>query len=451
MRSFINYTKRSLMGQWIYKLCLIILIWSLQKANVELSFVVSVLITAVTFRKRLSSLAALFIVFLLSMVLVGSVTVFNPENDYYFFTKDLIYFLRPVFLVLAGYFITMRLDNKREFLNILVLMGFYFALMHLFKIVVNYSIIPLDTNRMRTFFGRYNHVETIALVLIICVKELPMKRSRFKFFYQIMVACLVLSFILYFSRTMIMVVFAMSLAYYGYFRLNQRGAVALSILLVLGSAFALFLSTYQPESEAGQGMDFLGKIKNSFSESFTLGNVDITSKDRRELWKHWRAYEASVVYKEVADNGQYLLGEGFGSTIDIGFEAKLDGEMTQHLSLTHNGFAYLYMKNGIMGLFIYFLMTLYLYSFAYSRKNKDPKVNIGNNILVACTFYILISSFVVTGIFKPYDMATLLIGGAFALKQTNYFEDRNTRNEGEKVKTGALKRIWRNKFHSLAR
>lgn len=419
------------MAQWIYKLCLVVLIWSLQKANVELSFVVAVVITAVTFRKRVSSLAALFILFLLSLVIIGCLTVFNPENDYYYFTKDLTYFLRPIFVLLAGYFITMRLENKREFFNILVLMGFYYAVMHLLKIVVNFSIIPLDTNRMRTYFGRYNHVETIALVILICVRELPMKRSRFKFFYQIMVACLVVSFILYFSRTMIMVVFAMSLAYYGYFRLNQKGAVALAILLIIGSGFAMFLSAYQPDSEAGQGMDFLGKLKNSFAESFTLGGIDINNKDRRELWKHWRAYEASVVYKEVGETGQWLTGEGFGSTIDIGFEAKLDGEMTQHLSLTHNGYAYLYMKTGLLGLLIYFIMTLYLYSFAYSVKKKDPAINIGNNILVACTFYILISSFVVTGIFKPYDMATLLIGGAFALKQVNNFEDRNTRNEGD--------------------
>ena len=103
--------------------------------------------------------------------------------------------------------------------------------------------------------------------------------------------------------------------------------------------------------------------------------------------------------------------------------------MTQHLSLTHNGFAYLYLKTGILGLIIYFLMVLYLYSFAYAPQERTLQ-KIGNNLLVACTFYILISSFVVTGIFKPYDMATLLIGGAFALKQMK-LENRNSRNEGD--------------------
>jgi hypothetical protein len=150
--------------------------------------------------------------------------------------------------------------------------------------------------------------------------------------------------------------------------------------------------------------------------------------DRRVLWKHWRAYEAHMVYGEVDKEKQWLTGQGFGSTVDIGFEAKLDGEMTQHLSLTHNGFAYLYLKTGIFGMLIYLVMVLYLYSFAYTTQ-KEPLQVIGNNLLVGCAFYILISSFVVTGIFKPYDMATLLIGGAFALKQMK-LENWNNRNKG---------------------
>ncbi len=418
------------MAQWFYKLCLVVLIWSLQKANVELSFVVAVAVSILCFRKRLSGAAALYALILFALVLLGSISVFSPENDYYFFIKDLGYFLRPIFVVLAGYFITMRLNDKRSFLNIIVLMGFYFAVMHLFKMAVNFTIIPSDTTRIRTYFGRYNHVETIALVILICVKELPMKRTRYKFFYQILVACLVLSFLLYFSRTMFMVVILMALAYYGYLKLNQKSAIVLGGLLIIGSLFAAYLSAYQPEVENGVVVDsFMSKLKNSFDESFSLKNVDINSKDRRILWKHWRAYEAHMVYAEVAKDNLYWTGQGFGSTVDIGFEAKLDGEMTQHLSLTHNGFAYLYLKTGLLGLLIYMFMALYLYSFAYAPTKKSLP-NLGNKLLVACTFYILISSFVVTGIFKPYDMATLLIGGAFAFKQLNSSEDRNHRNEG---------------------
>ncbi|MEM7085941.1 MAG: hypothetical protein AAF489_07155 [Bacteroidota bacterium] len=418
------------MAQWFYKLCLIALIWSLQKANVELSFGVSLAVAVLCFRKNISSSAALLLILLFGLVLIGSITVLNPENDYYYFTKDLVYFLRPMTVIASGYFITMRLENKRSFLNIIVLMGFYFAFMHLFKMAANFTIIPADTTRIRTYFGRYNHVESLALIIIICVKELPMKKSRYKFFYQVMVAMLAVSFLFYFSRTMILVVISMSMAYYGYLKLNQKSAIVLAGMLILGSIGIAILSNYEPEKENGVVVDsFFSKLKNSFDESFSLKNVDVTSLDRRVLWKHWRAYEAHMVYGEVDKAEQWLTGQGFGSTVDIGFEAKLDGEMTQHLSLTHNGFAYLYLKTGIFGLIIYFLMVLYLYSFAYASQRNKLQI-IGNNLLVACTFYILISSFVVTGIFKPYDMATLVIGGAFALKQTR-LENRNNRNEGD--------------------
>ena len=137
---------------------------------------------------------------------------------------------------------------------------------------------------------------------------------------------------------------------------------------------------------------------------------------------------AFKVYGEIDKEKQWLTGQGFGSTVDIGFEARLDGELTQHLSLTHNGFAYLYLKTGILGLIIYVLVVLYLYSFSYSPK-KGTISDVGNKLLVATTFYILITSFVVTGIFKPYDMATLLIGGAFALKQFKPSEDSDTGNQ----------------------
>ena len=220
-----------------------------------------------------------------------------------------------------------------------------------------------------------------------------------------------------------------SLAYFGYLKLNRKGTIALASLMFLVAGFALFLRVYEPATEnPGIADSFLLKIKNSVSESFSLGDINVQDLDRRELWKHWRAYEAFKVYEEAEAENSWLAGQGFGSTVDIGFEARLDGELTQHLSLTHNGFAYLFLKTGVLGLIIYFAIILYLYSFSYSPRSGTI-ADTGNKILVASAFYILITSFVVTGIFKPYDMATLLIGAAFAFKQLKPGEDSNTGNQ----------------------
>ena len=166
-----------------------------------------------------------------------------------------------------------------------------------------------------------------------------------------------------------------------------------------------------------------------FSESFNFEDVNVNKLDRRELWKHWRGYEASVVFDENNEDKAWVFGQGFGSTIDIGFEAKLNNEYTQYLSLTHNGFAYVYFKTGILGSIIYIMLILYLYSFYYV-KNRTFLQKSYNNLIVGCSFYIIVTSFTVTGLFKPYDMAIMLVGGIFALKQLEYFEDRDTRNTG---------------------
>ncbi len=419
------------MGQWFYKICLVVLIWSLQRANIELSFGIAALVTLASFRTKVSSQAVLLIIILSFLVIIGSISVFSPENDYYFFAKDFIYFVRPILVILAGYFLTMRFSNKKTFLNIIVLMGFYFAFMHLLNFVIYFNIIPSHTSGIRNIFGRYNHVETVALLILICVKDLPVKRSRYKIFYQAFVVCLVVSFIMYISRTMFMVVLIGSLAYYGYLKLNRKGTIALVSFLIIGAGFALFLQAYEPATENPGIVDgFLLKIKNSASESFSLGNINVQDLDRRELWKHWRAYEAFKVYQEAEAENLWLTGQGFGSTVDIGFEARLDGELTQHLSLTHNGFAYLFLKTGVLGLIIYMVLILYLYSFSYSPR-RGTLADIGNNFLVATAFYILITSFVVTGIFKPYDMAALLIGAAFAFKQLKPREDSDIGNQGD--------------------
>ena len=51
-----------------------------------------------------------------------------------------------------------------------------------------------------------------------------------------------------------------------------------------------------------------------------------------------------------------------------------------------------------------------------------------NRLIVGCAFYIGLSSLVITGIFKPYDLSGLVLGSLFALK--NYYNgDWNIRNE----------------------
>jgi len=405
------------MNQLTAKIGLVAIIIALWAESVELSFVVAFAVLLLHFNARISRGLSQIVLLILAMMAVGTLGIMTRQAGLYGFVKDVVYFLRPLTVMLATYYAVQRLKSKADFYNLIVLVGFGFALFHLLDIGIGLLRYRPNLQKFRELFGKLNHLEMVALFLIACIRDLPVKKTRYTLFYKLAVAALIGSFLLYFSRTMIVVLVLMILAYYGYLKLNARGAVMGLILLAFGAGFAFFLSQYEPDETQPQTVltGFLAKIKNSYTETFEPIKFDTYLKDRRSLWPRWRAYEANLVLTEVDRERKWLQGKGFGSTVDAGFELRLNGEMIQHLPTVHNGVAYVYMKTGILGLLLYFTIFLVLYSYNY-RTPEDQSQKSYHGVLVAAGFYMLAATMVVTGIFKPYMMVGFLIGGSFALK-----------------------------------
>ncbi len=405
------------MNQLTAKIGLVAIIIALWAESVELSFVVAFAVLLLHFNARISRGLSQIVLLILAMMAVGTLGIMTRQAGLYGFVKDVVYFLRPLTVMLATYYAVQRLKSKADFYNLIVLVGFGFALFHLLDIGIGLLRYRPNLQKFRELFGKLNHVEMVALFLIACIRDLPVQKTRYTLFYKLAVAALIGSFLLYFSRTMIVVLVLMILAYYGYLKLNARGAVMGLILLAFGAGFAFFLSQYEPDETQPQTVltGFLAKIKNSYTETFEPIKFDTYLKDRRSLWPRWRAYEANLVLTEVDRERKWLQGKGFGSTVDAGFELRLNGEMIQHLPTVHNGVAYVYMKTGILGLLLYFTIFLVLYSYNY-RTPEDQSQKSYHGVLVAAGFYMLAATMVVTGIFKPYMMVGFLIGGSFALK-----------------------------------
>ncbi len=415
------------MSQNIYRALLVMLIISLWITSLEISFLTSLLVIFVGFKPKLSRPTFSFISVLLVLFFIGFFSGIIEHDDIFSLVKDSVYFLRPITVLIAGYLIVSNLNNKKEFFNIIVLVGFVFAFVHVARIGIQTFGVQLTVDRLRNTFGRTNHLELVALFLVIVVKDLPIKKFRSKILFKIFIGILALSFLLYFSRTMIMVLALMLLAYYGYLKLNAKGVIYLMVLSTLAAGFIIFLENYEPTRDETVFDSFMWKMKNSYEEAFKPIDVDKTLLDRRTLWGHWRAFEANLVYNEVDKQRDWAFGKGFGSTVDIGFEIKLQGEWIRHLPMVHNGLAYVYLKTGIVGLFVYFMCLVILYSYFY-KKGINKNEAFYNRMLASYAFYFLVSSMVITGIFRPYDMVTLLIGGTFALKQHSKFENRDSRD-----------------------
>ena len=406
------------MGQNLIKFCLVALLLSLWSQSLELAFSVAAFVLLLSFKGRFSKELFVVLSLLTALIVIGLLGLLTFQAGPYEYLKDFVYFMRPLLMLLATYFCVQRLKNKEDFFNVVVMTGFALALFHLVHIGIGLLRFKPNLDRFRGLFGKLNHVEMIALFLVICIKSLPVKRSRFKIIYQTFVVILVVSFLLYFSRTMIVVLGLMVLAYYGYLKLNSKGLVAIGIMTIFLGGFLVFLQNYEPSE--GKDVTFFGrfmeKVKNSYTEAFEPIKFDKFKMDRRELWPRWRAYEANLVITEIDEQKKWLQGKGFGSTVDVGFEIRLDGEKIQHLPTVHNGVAYVYMKTGLLGLLVYFSIIVYLYLYYYRKDTKIDGLRY-NYVIVSAGLYMFAASMVVTGIFKPYMMVMFLTGGVLALKE----------------------------------
>ncbi len=416
------------MNQKTYKASFVLLILSLFSAKIEASFVIAIIAILISAISRINN-RLIPILFLLTLVFfIGVFGIFRLDNTLDIYVKDIVYYSRPVLVVLASYFLIRKINDKEFLFSSIVVLGFIFAVFHLFKIVINYGRVS-SIEDIRGYGGRYNHVELVGLIFIITVKKLKIKTYFTRLTFNSLVLLLVISFIFYFSRVMLVVLVLYVMAYKGYFRLTSKGVKKILLGTILLTIFLIIVNQFNVDSNSQGIGGFVFKIQNSYDEIFKSLDIETIKRDQRELWKHWRGYEAQRAIDRLNTGGSssWLFGQGFGSTVDLGVEVNLANEKIRYIPILHNGFVYVLFKTGVIGLFLYLVYILYLYSFYKTRSRTKMEFTI-NRLIVGCAFYIGLSSLVITGIFKPYDLSSLVLGSLFALK--NYYnEDWNIRNE----------------------
>lgn len=416
------------MNQLVYKILFVLLTLSLVSAKIEASFLVGSVALLLSFCPKISSGLMNIILLFLLLNIIGIWGIVRTDNLIGVFAKDFIYFSRPIIVVLASYSLIKRIKNKDFIFNSIILLSFAFASWHIIKLLLNFSFITESITITRRIGGRYNHLELVALIFLVLKKNHNLKNYIGKLNYRLIFFFILLSFILYFSRVMIAVFILFILAYKGYFTVTKKGLIIIFLGPLLLATFMYTVNKFDVDSNSEGFGGFIFKVQNSYDEIFETLDIDKIKLDKRDLWKHWRGYEAQTAIGILNADGMisWAIGKGFGAVVDLGVEVQLSGEEVRFIPILHNGFVYVLFKTGFLGLIIYLIYIFYLYSF-YREKSQDVDVFQLNRMLVGCCFYVLLSSLVVTGIFKPYDFSSVLVGGIFALK-SYYIENRNIRH-----------------------
>ena len=93
---------------------------------------------------------------------------------------------------------------------------------------------------------------------------------------------------------------------------------------------------------------FFGKILRSIQELIPDESQNINS--------NWRAVESAVALSAIL-NGSFfeiLFGKGMGFRLPLGFEMTLANVEFDSIPILHNGYLYILLKYGVIGLFLWF-------------------------------------------------------------------------------------------------
>ena len=284
--------------------------------------------------------------------------------------------------------------------------GLFIAIIHLIILsfnVVFYRITNIHT--LRALTGYFSDFEVYALILLIFHKQLKLYFSKERFWLLTLV--IGSSAFLYLSRTNFIQFFILYIGLKGYYSLNKKAITIFSIsTIAILIGYALIYNTNPTRN--GKGLEALFyKIKNAPIEPF---KTKVNKDDYEDFNDNYRSFENIKTIKQVYMEGVdgILFGKGLGSTIDIGRKIKTnDGTYVRHEPILHNGYLTVYLKSGLFG--VSFLM-FFLYNLLKQKKVSIYEVKQINLILISTAVFLIISNWVLLGLFLKLDNKSIIIG-----------------------------------------
>lgn len=404
-------------------LCAVILAQNFLTTELRSPFIVLMGLSIMTFGKIQTSYLKL-VWPLLAVLVIGFVGVFNHESRD--ILRDIAFALTPIFLIFIGYWLAGNKAMRPLILKIMVTFGCVLAAVHLSTFVLNPELLSADLTEVRSSAGNGADLVAFSLVLGLFQNRLGIGNLFPKFLPRLIVLPLLLaSLVLSYSRTEFMVAIILSLSVEGWLsRVNLR-LVLTSAVIVVGYISIVVVT---PEDEVGT---FRSKLARSAME------ISISDfSDLPEINANWRGYEA---YRTVAtflsgNIQQQVLGQGFGALVDLDLYIKLGGdEVVRYIPITHNGYAYILIKAGLLGLVCYalFYISVISYSLRYCN-SMNSEERLLARLLLGCVLSLILVMIVVGGMAEMHSSELVLLLG-FLMRRLGYLQTQKSRYGVERI------------------
>lgn len=358
-----------------------------------------------------------FLAFTSFLIFLGCLVSLFHSYTFFDRTRDFVHFLKPIVVVLMGYLLARKIDDTTFIFRTVVYVALFFAFQHFVILgITDFKEGTIEEIRLRG--GAGNFIELLALILIVTFNKKGtirlIKSPLLRFFVLFLLSS---SIILYFSRTMLMGIVVFLLSVYGLTKLSRKMLEYSTLGLVVFGLFFAYLFTLNLDADKPGIQNFFYKIRNTPSEMFSTP-AGYDPKNHKEIFNHWRGYEASMVLKQMQENSSnYIFGKGFGALVDLGFKAPIGGEDgLRFIPHFHNGYVYVFFKTGIIGLLFYLILLLNIYRQVYVKFDSEIEKKV-KQLISGFGVYFLLTSFVITGIYNLGEISVFFLGTFFFIVQ----------------------------------
>lgn len=325
----------------------------------------------------------------------------NSLSDY---GKDCWYFLAPIIYIAFGYLVGERTPDFKRIVYIFSIVGVLVSLQSLWNIFQNGEVLLRATSA-----EDYRHVAGIgagqamipAVLIVMCRQakiDLGILDQR-PWLRYLVISVGSMSILLSLSRTLVSILVVGVLV-------GGARKFLLYAVLGLGLAFAIPQTSAVLDSAASQS--FFNKFSR-VGEEVELHPYSNMS-EINDNWRGFEGYKALQSYRSMNPVEQ-CFGGGFGKLVDLGFSMDLGGTTEiQEIPILHNGYLYLLVKTGIIGLALFFaFVAQVLLRGRNLLKSRSHEARLCGSLFLWSGLTFLLTQGVITGIYNKGVLAPNLV------------------------------------------
>lgn len=310
----------------------------------------------------------------------------NAPSDIF---RDVFYYLNPVVFLVIGamYAYHFRLTS---FVKLLVLTGSFLSLAFVVIALYYLGFDALTNQKMvRAWVGVGNPVSVFALLLLIFAKRFTLLENQWPPILRYLMIFVNLAGLVFFgSRTYYgTFVIGMIVMLYPFYKKNLvKYLVIFAVLVVI---VGIVLSSVQNSF-------VVDKLFNSFTEMAVSEELNLNEEEL-----NFRGFETFMAIQTYIKGNplELIVGSGLGKLIDLGMDVELGGKDWRFIPVLHNGYAYILVKTGLLGIFLFGLFLVRIVKMA-------GKVYEQHKMLFCLTL---------TALYSVY-FATSIVGGFFNME-----------------------------------